>query len=90
MVRMLPNLALTFVIISLGVSIFIIIMLLPAFLELKKPKDAGPRMIKDYTFTANLVTKEILIVNLEEKQEFDQTLVKKIVDVINALPNLEV
>jgi hypothetical protein len=76
--------------ITLGVSTFVLIILLPAILERKKPKDAGPRMVKDYTFTANLVTKEAPIVNLEEKQEFDQTLIKKTVDAINTLPSLEV
>jgi hypothetical protein len=87
---MLPNPILAFVILGLGVSIFIFIMLLPALFELKKPKDAGPRMIRDYTFPAHLAIKEILIANLEEKQGFDQTLAKKIADAINVLPNLEV
>lgn len=87
---MLPNPTLTFVILGLGILILILIMVLPALFELRMPKDAGPRMIKDYSFPTNLAIKEILILNLEEKQGFDQTLVKNIVDAINVLPNLEV
>lgn len=90
MVRMLPNPTLTFIILGLGVLIFILIMFLPALFELKMPKDAGPRMIKDYTLPANLATKEVLIANLEEKQGLDQILVNNILDAINVLPNLEV
>lgn len=90
MVRMLPNPTLTFMILGLGVLIFILIMFLPALFELKMPKDAGPRMIKDYTLPANLAIKEVLIANLEEKQGLDQILVNNILDAINVLPNLEV
>ncbi|HVP92748.1 MAG TPA: hypothetical protein VMS94_03300 [Acidobacteriota bacterium] len=54
------------------------------------PKDAGPRMIKDYTLPVNLATKEVLITNLEEKQGLEQILVKNIMDAISVLPNLEV
>jgi hypothetical protein len=87
---MLPDPTLTFVIIFLGVSMFIFVMLVPAILELKTPKDAGPRMIKDYTFPVNLAIEEILITNLEERHGFDQTCIKNIVDAINVLPNIEV
>jgi len=87
---MLPNLTLTFIMLGLGVLMFILIMLLPALFELKMPKDAGPRMIKDYGFPTNLAIEEIITANLEEKQGFDQILVKNIVDAISVLPNLEV
>jgi hypothetical protein len=74
----------------LGVSTFIFIMLLPALLELKRPKDAGPRMIADdATFTQPKIT-DISIVNVEEEQRFDQILIKRIADAIAVLPNLEV
>jgi len=87
---MLPNPTLTSIILGLGILIFILIMFLPALFELKMPKDAGPRMIKDYGFPANLAIKEVLITNLEEKQGLDKILVKNIMDAINVLPNLEV
>ena len=82
---MLPNPSPTFIMLLLGTLVFILIMFLPALLELKKPRDAGPRMINDYSFSANFP-----IANLEEKQGLDQTLVTKIIDAISVLPNLEV
>jgi len=87
---MLPNPTLISIMLGLGVLIFILIMLLPALFELKIPKDAGPRMVTDYGFPTSLGIEEILIANLEEKQGFEQILVKNIVDAINVLPNLEV
>ncbi|MDW8023127.1 MAG: hypothetical protein RMJ15_05265 [Nitrososphaerota archaeon] len=33
------------IMISIGVLTFILVMFLPAIIELKKPKDPGPRMI---------------------------------------------
>jgi hypothetical protein len=84
-----PNPAI-FIMLILGVFIFMLIMLLPALLELKKPKDTGPRVIMDNTLLVQPQTKKTtLMVNLEEEQKFDERLVKKIADVISVLPNLE-
>jgi hypothetical protein len=74
----------------LGVSTFIFIMLLPALLELKKPKDAGPRMITDDAHFTQPKIRSMPIANVEEEQRFDQILIKKIADAIAVLPNLEV
>jgi len=79
----------TFIILMFGVSTFIFIMLLPALLELKRPKDAEPRMIADDANFTQLKT-SMPLVNVEEEQRFDQVLVKKIADIIAVLPNLEV
>jgi len=78
----------TFIMLMLGVLTFIFIMLLPALLELKRPKDAGPRIIAD---DANFTQLKISmpLVNVEEEQRFDQVLVKKIANIIAVLPNLE-
>jgi hypothetical protein len=86
---MLANQATTFAIIFLGVPIFILVMLVPALLELRKPKDAGPRRIKDYTFSANMAIEEILTTNLEEKHSVDQTHVMSIGNAISVLMNIE-
>lgn len=84
-----PN-PMTFIMLILGVFVFILIMLLPALLELKRPKDAGPRVIMDNIILVRTQTrKATLMANLEEEQKFDQTLTKKIADVISVLPNLE-
>ena len=85
--RMIPNpTPTTFIILIFGVSIFFFIMLLPALLELKKPKDSGPRLIMNDT---PVMQPGILIANVEEDHIFDQTFVEKIADIIAVLPNLE-
>jgi len=88
---MVPNLTPTmFIMLILGVSTFIFIMLLPALLELKRPKDAGPRAIMENASAIQFQIREsILMVDVEEEQRFDQALVKKIADVIAVLPSLE-
>jgi hypothetical protein len=80
----------TLVMLIFGVSTFIFIMLLPALLELKRPKDAGPRMIADDAYFAQPKIRGMPIVNVEEEQGFDRMLVKRIADAISVLPNLEV
>jgi len=77
------------VMLILGVSTFIVFMLLPALLELKRPKDAGPRMIADNISFTRPEIKRILLQSVDEEQRFDQMLVKKIADIIAVLPNLE-
>jgi len=81
------------VILIFGVSTFIFIMLLPALFELKRPKDAGPRIIMDDIIAARARFQLGQIISLmnveEEKLGLDQVLVKKIADIIAFLPNLE-
>ncbi len=75
-----------------GVSVFIFIVLLPALLELKRPRDAGPRMIMgDAIITWRFQGRgNMLLASIEEeKLGFDQTIVKRIADIIAVLPNLE-
>jgi len=82
----------TLILLAFGASVFIFIMLLPALLELKKPKDAGPRMIMDDLVVAQYFPKKGIIQLQsidEEKFGLDKTIVKKIADVISFLPNLE-
>lgn len=74
----------------LGVLAFIFMMLLPALLEVKKPKDAGPRTIMgNIPITQSGIRETALIANVEEEYEFDRTFAKEIADVIAVLPNLE-
>ena len=90
---MLPNPTPTLIMLLLGVSAFIFIMLLPALLELKRPRDAGPRIIMDdIPITQRFQTREIILLASIEEEKFglDQTIVKKIADIIAVLPNLEV
>jgi hypothetical protein len=80
----------TIMLLTIGVSTLIFIMLLPSLLELKKPKDAGPRIIIGYTYDMQTLWKVSMpIMDVEEERVFDKTLAKRIVDIISVLPNLE-
>jgi hypothetical protein len=72
-----------------GVSAFLFIMLLPALLELKKPKDAGPRRILEDSTLNQLGIKLVSIERTEEKMELDLTIAKRIAEVMAVLPNIE-
>jgi hypothetical protein len=89
-VRMVPNPTLTTLIILLsGVLVFIFIMLLPALLELKRPRDAGPRVIIDNTsFIQSQIRASILVADAEGER-FDQALINKISEILAVLPSLE-
>lgn len=82
--RMVPN-PMTFIVLFLGVSTFILIMLLPAFLELKKPRDAGPRTIMNNI----ILIPQFSVIMEDEKIVLDQALRQKIASIIAFLPNLE-
>lgn len=87
---MIPSLtSTTFAMLVFGVFAFIFIMLLPALLELKKPRDAGPRKILENTIVPLTQTQIIMLEKGEEKIVLDQPVMKKLVDVISILPNLE-
>ena len=83
---MLPNPnPMTFIVLSLGVSTFILIMLLPALLELKKPRDAGPRTIMN-----NIIAiPQLPTIMEDEKPILDQALCQKLAEILVVLPNLE-
>lgn len=78
-----------FILITFGILISICVMLLPSILELKKPKDAGPRIIMESSvFTLPTIT-NISVLRVEEER-FDPALIEKIADVIAILPDLEI
>jgi hypothetical protein len=86
---MIPNL--TAVILILTTPILILITFLPAFIELKKPKDGGPRRITAEIPEVNLwITQFIPIVNIEDEQNFDSSLIQKMAKSVEFLPSLEV
>jgi hypothetical protein len=88
---MIPNPTSIIAILILGTSIIVLIMLLPAFLELKKPKDAGPRRIMDNIPRVQIgMVRAIRLVSIEEEQKFDAALIRLLANVLGVLPNLEV
>jgi|YelNatPaOPRAMG01_1025707.scaffolds.fasta_scaffold18544_6 hypothetical protein len=82
----------TLILLFFGVITFIVIMLLPALFELKRPKDAGPRIIMDDVIIMQYLSKRRILPLQsieEEKLGLDQAIIKKITDIIAFLPNLE-
>jgi hypothetical protein len=84
---MIPGLTSTLAMLIFGVSAFIFITLLPALLELKKPKYAGPRKIMNDTDIPKSLSQMAVLEKTEERIEQDQTVFKKIADIISVLPN---
>jgi len=88
---MIPNLTSIIIILTVATPILIFIMFLPALLELKKPKDGGPRMIMDNIPEVHMHIIHIIpIANIEEEQKFDISLIQTIAKIIEVLPSLEV
>jgi len=87
---MIPNPTSIITILILGTPILILIMFLPAILELRKPKDGGPRMIMDGIPEAGFPVMTVFpIVNIEEEQMFDYSLLRPLAKIIGVLPSLE-
>jgi hypothetical protein len=86
---MIPNLT-AITIIMVTIPALILIMFLPAFIELKKPKDGGPRRITEEIPEVNVyITRFIPIANIEDEQIFDSALIQTIANFIAVLPSLE-
>jgi hypothetical protein len=88
---MTPNPTPTMLVLFLGVSTFILIMLLPALLELKRPKDAGPRKIENFGIMQYHPTGvDIPLVNIEgEQYGLNRKIVRRIAEIMAILPNME-
>ena len=88
---MIPNLTSIIAILILGIPILILIMLLPALLELKKPKDGGPRLILDNISEVQIqIMRMIPIASIEDEQKFESALIQPLPKIIEVLPSLEV
>ena len=70
-------------------AIIIVLFFLPALIELKKPKDAGPRLINDNIPKIRIGTLKVPITDIEEEQKFTYQSTIKIADSLYTLPNLE-
>jgi hypothetical protein len=87
---MIPNLTAIIIIITAAPTL-ILITFLPALIELKKPKDSGPRLIATRISDRNLaITSFISLADIENGQKFDGTLIDTMAKLFAFLPNLEV
>jgi len=88
---MIPNLTSIAPILILGIPVLILVMLLPAILELKKPKDEDPRRILDDISEVQIqIMRMTHIVNIEREQRFDSGIIQPLAKIIAVFPNLEV
>jgi uncharacterized membrane protein YcaP (DUF421 family) len=85
MVQSLETLIVTLVV---TIVIFVALFFLPAIIELKKPKDAGPRVIIDFGQIC-LSDLKTSLQNVEEDLNFDSQLTSKIGVFLRFIPNLE-
>lgn len=84
------DLSLTIFVLVVVPPLLFLVMLLPAFLELKKPQDAGPRRImENVPVVVPRFTLVPLIGSMEESQEFDVGLVQSFAHVLSVLPSLD-
>lgn len=67
----------------------VVLLFLPAIVELKKPKDAGPRLITDSFAQMRLSTLKTALFNIEHELKFDSQLVGRIGNFLCSIPNLE-
>jgi hypothetical protein len=87
---MIPNLT-AIIIITITTIALILIMFLPAFIELKRPKDGGPRMITTEIPEINMLTTRFIpIANIEDEQKFDSSLIQTMAKIVEFLPSLEI
>ena len=88
---MIPNLTSITAILILGMPVLIWVMLLPAILELKKPKDEDPRRIIDDIYEVQIQKMRMMhIVNIESEQRFDSGIIQPLAKILAVFPNLEV
>lgn len=74
----------TFLMCLLCIILIILILFLPVYIELKKPKDNGPRQIVGFKADTGS------ILCLEEEIKFEPPLLTMLALIFDALPNLEV
>jgi len=74
-----------------GSAILFLLMLLPSFLELKTPKDDGPRMIMSDVegLAARSMRFEINFIPSLEEKDFSSKLRPTLSDVLSVLPNID-
>lgn len=60
---------------------------LPAFLELKRPKDNGPRIMPEFRGQNNKMIS--FLTNIDDDQKCDFTLFQAITTVLSVLPDME-
>jgi len=72
--------------------VLIFFLFLPALIELKKPRDGGPRPIMDKILNTRIVTPKIISLNLvdiDKEESFGLLLSQRVSEIIKIFPNIE-
>lgn len=87
---MMPDASPLFALFVLGAPVFLFLMFLPAVVELKKPQDAGPRLITESTLNVAFPTVDLgSLVNIESGTQIDLTLTTALSGFLSFLPKLD-
>ena len=70
-------------------AIVIVLFFLPGLIELKKPKDAGPRLINDNISKISFSSLTVPVTDIEEEQKFTYQSTIEIAGSLSALLDLE-
>lgn len=75
----------------LGAPSLLLVMLLPTILELRKPKDAGPRLIMPdfFEFARSVSANIYFLEDIEERNELDFLLMPLVRDALSILQSIE-
>jgi hypothetical protein len=82
-----PNTLITYL--GALIAMIIILFFLPAIIELKRPKDAGPRIISDNPAKIMLSMLKIPIIDIEERQNLTYQATIKNAALLHDIPNIE-
>jgi hypothetical protein len=72
------------------VIVSVMLLFLPAVIELKKPKDLGPRRVKDKLGKIIIKPFKIAITNIDETEDMDNKLTETLTNFLCRFPNIEV
>lgn len=71
-----------------GILFFIILALLPSIIELKRPEDHGPKIIRDYDF-AHLHDLDIKRAHGENEPKVNSSILREVTAILAFLPDIE-
>ena len=83
--------ATTIIVLSVAASALILLMCLPIYFELRKPKDGGPKVIiADFPSLKMFISYITSLANVDAEMEFDASLAQRVAEIIAFLPSLEI
>ncbi len=86
------NESLIFAALTLGAPAFLLVMLLPALIELRKPRDLGPRLILSSAMEMEMALglRNYHILDIEDKYELNFSAIPLLKVILDRMPTMEV